>query len=297
MIHLTTRNAFTALAAALSLAACAAITPDLPPITDRPTGLHNHGKIVWHDLLTSTPAESRKFYGELFGWTFEKPGIDIGIGGDDTYMLIRHDGRLIGGMLDANSLKKKENVSQWLMVMSVDDIYTSSARAAADGGTVLTPPTELDSRGWLSIVEDSTGAVFVMLQTKAGDPLDSEAGINGFLWDELWTNDVAGASDFYRSVIGFTTEDHLPENKDRTYRVLKTAGEPRAAIMTNPFGDVPPVWVNYLRVEDPAAITARVESLGGQILVEAQPRPMGGTVAFVAGPSGAGIALQTWPID
>jgi predicted enzyme related to lactoylglutathione lyase len=55
--------------------------------------------------------------------------------------------------------------------------------------------------------------------------------------------------------------------------------------------------VSYLRVDSPAAIAARVADLGGRVIVEAQPRPLGGEVAFVAGPSGAGIALQTWPLE
>jgi len=59
---------------------------------------------------------------------------------------------------------------------------------------------------------------------------------------------------------------------------------------------VPPVWVNYLRVADPAAIAARVEALGGRVLVPVQARRIGGYAGLVAGPSGAGIALQTWPI-
>ena len=62
--------------------------------------------------------------------------------------------------------------------------------------------------------------------------------------------------------------------------------------MANPFEGERPVWVNYIRVEDPAAITARVEGLGGNILVEAQERDIGGKVAFIAGPSGAGIVLR-----
>ena len=58
-----------------------------------------------------------------------------------------------------------------------------------------------------------------------------------------------------------------------------------------------PMWVSYLRVMDAAqlnAILARVEPLGGNILVPATERPGGGVVAVIAGPSGAGIALQTW---
>ncbi len=67
--------------------------------------------------------------------------------------------------------------------------------------------------------------------------------------------------------------------------------------MPNPLHDLQPVWVSYLRVDKPAAITARVDGLGGRVIVEAQPRPLGGEVAFIAGPSGAGIALQTWPLE
>jgi hypothetical protein len=50
-------------------------------------------------------------------------------------------------------------------------------------------------------------------------------------------------------------------------------------------------------VESPAAITAQAAEFGGRVIVEARPRPLGGEVAFIAGPSGAGIALQTWPLE
>ncbi|MEH6583262.1 MAG: hypothetical protein V7754_15070, partial [Halioglobus sp.] len=42
------------------------------------------------------------------------------------------------------------------------------------------------------------------------------------------------------------------------------------------------------------SILAKVETLGGEILVPATSRPGGGQVAVISGPSGAGIALQTW---
>jgi hypothetical protein len=67
--------------------------------------------------------------------------------------------------------------------------------------------------------------------------------------------------------------------------------------MPNPLDGLGPVWVSYIRVEDPAAITARASDLGGRVIVEAQARALGGEVAFIAGPSGAGIALQTWPLE
>jgi len=272
------------------------MTPNLPPVTDAPSGDHYNGRVVWHDLLTSTPAESRKFYGELFGWEFEKPGLATGLGGDDSYMLIRHDGKLIGGMVDAKALNRDVDISQWVTVMSIADIDAAAERVVAAGGEVLTPPTDVGSRGVLAVVAGPDRAIIALVQTRDGDPPEQEPRIDEWLWDELWTNNVEQTTGFYRQVAGFQIEDHEIEDVDRTFRVLKADGQPRAAILANPFEGELPVWVNYIRVEDPKAITAQVEGLGGSILIEAQPRAIGGTVAFIAGPSGAGVALQTWPL-
>lgn len=285
------------LALVLLAAGCTAITVNLPPITESPTAERHNGKVVWRDLLTNTPEASRRFYGELFGWEFEAPRVFVGVGGGDSYMLIRHNGELIGGMVDTNALGKEENISQWITTISVADIDAAVGRVSAAGGSVLNPPESIGDRGQMAVVEDSTGALFAMIETSDGDPSDREPVQNGWLWDELWTDDVEGAAGFYQEVLGFQHTDHEVENTDRSYRVLKYADTPRAGILENPFVDERPVWVNYVRVENPSAVTARVESLGGRVLVEAQARPIGGEVAFVAGPSGAGVAVQTWPLD
>ena len=283
--------------AAIFIAGCAIVAPNLPAITDAPTGVHNNGRIVWHDLLTTTPAESQKFYGELFGWEFENPGPEFGIGDSDSYMLIRPEGRLIGGMFDANTLDRDENISQWVTVISVDDINAATDRVTAEGGEILTQPTDVGSRGTLAVAMGPDGAIFALITTSDGDPAEREPVHNDWLWDELWTDDVDRATSFYQQVAGYSTDDQAIADTDRTYRVLNADDEPRAGILANPFEGERPVWVNYIRVEDPAAITAQVEALGGRILVEAQKRAVGGEAALIAGPSGAGVALQTWPLD
>ena len=279
------------------LAGCTSIAIDLPPVSETSTGIHDSGRVIWHDLLTTTPEASRRFYSELFGWTFETPSIHTGLGGGDDYMLIRHNGRLIGGMLNANTLRRKTNISQWITMISVDDIDAAVGRVTANGGVALTQPTELISRGSLAVLEGPTGALFAMIQTRDGDPAAYEPEYNGFLWDELWTNDVAGASQFYERVFDYEPQDHAIGDTTRTYRVLRRGEKPSAGVLANPFEDEHPVWVNYLRVEDPAAVASQVTALGGRIIVAAQARDIGGHVAFVAGPSGAGIALQTWPLN
>jgi predicted enzyme related to lactoylglutathione lyase len=198
-------------------------------------------------------------------------------------------------MVDTNALGKTENISQWITTISVADIDAAVDRVAGAGGKVVNAPESIGDRGRMAVIEDSTGALVAMIQTKEGDPADSEPAQDGWLWDELWTSDVDSATGFYRAVIGFEYEDHGIENRD--YRVLRYADKPRAGVLKNPFENERPVWVNYIRVEDPASVTAKVEGLGGRVLVEAQERPIGGEVAFIAGPSGAGVALQTWPLD
>jgi len=290
------KKALALLFAAL-LAACAATTVDLPAITEAPRGEHDSGRVVWHDLLTTTPEATRRFYRELFGWTFERPGIDLGFGGDDSYLLIRHEGRLIGGMFDATQVDAEDNVSQWVTVLSTDDVDAAVARARAGGAEIVTPPTALATRGRIAVLRDPEGALFALLTARGGDPAEVDPVIDGFLWNEVWTSDVGSATSFYESVVGYERDERSLPGDDRSYMVLASGGAPRAGVLENPFAGERPVWVNYLRVADPAAITARVESLGGRIILDARPRDVGGTVAFIAGPSGAGIALQTWPLE
>jgi hypothetical protein len=203
-------------------------------------------------------------------------------------------------MIDTVALNGKDDISQWVVLMSVDDVDKAASSFVASGGELITPPTDLQRRGRLAVVRDAEGALLGLLQTRDGDPVDSEPVVDGFLWDELWTSNVENATKFYVDVAGLQA-DELDIEGDQgasvSYRLLKSAETPRVGIMANPLEELGPVWVSYLRVESPADIAAKVDSLGGRVIVEAQARAIGGEVAFVAGPSGAGIALQTWPLE
>jgi predicted enzyme related to lactoylglutathione lyase len=277
------------------MAGCSTLDVDLPAITDAPTGQRDSGRVVWHDLLTTTPEASRQFYGELFGWTFEKPPIAVGFGQGDAYMLIRHEGRLIGGMVDARLLEKEENISQWMTVISTADIEQATARVVANGGDVLTEPTVLPTRGTMGVYADASGALFAMLQSRDGDPEIVEPVVNSFLWDELWTHDIPDSVAFYSNVLGLRHELRPLQDGAASYELLKRGDTPAVGVLEHPVADARPVWANYLRVENPEAITDRVAALGGSVALEPQPRAIGGEVAVILGPSGAGIALQTWP--
>jgi predicted enzyme related to lactoylglutathione lyase len=283
------------LMAVLILGACAAQF-SVPPISQSATGEHFPGKIVWHDLLTDTPAKTRTFYSELFDWEF-RPVSDASI----NYTMIYQGDRMIGGMVDQNRLPNKADISQWVVGLSVSDIERATQNLSDGGGTVFTPPTSLGDRGTIAVVADPQGALLALLQTRDGDPIETrDTPAQGeFLWDELWAADVNGAAKFYNQLAPYAVEEETfgSEESPVDYRVMRTGDKPRMGIRTNPVEGLMPMWVSYLRVNDAASLDSileRVESLGGRILVPATPRPSGGVVAVIAGPSGAGIALQTW---
>jgi predicted enzyme related to lactoylglutathione lyase len=289
--------AVAALAALVSLA-CAATQFSIPAVTQTADGARLPGKVIWHDLLSDTPEQTRAFYGGLFGWEFRSlPG------GNINYEVIYHRGEAIGGMVDQNRLPAKADISQWVAVFSVTDVEAAADSVRSSGGTVLTPPTSLGERGRIAVVTDSQGAVLALLETADGDPADGDSSPDSgdFLWNELWVASVGKARDFYSAVFPFSSEERSLAEGDSVleYLVLESAGRPRAGIRTTPGDGLPSSWVSYLRVADQQElddILSKVEALGGTVVVPATPRSAGGMVAMIAGPSGAGIALQTWPL-
>lgn len=278
------------------LAACADMQFSLPGVAQNPDGQKYPGKVIWHDLITDTPEETRAFYNGLLGWTFQELPLETA-----NYTLIYHRGRAIGGMVDQNQLRTDADISQWVVVISVDDVERAIATAVASGGEVITAATSLGERGEIAVVADSDGAAVALLQTRDGDPGESgmTAGTGDFLWDELWSVDPQASLAFYSDVIGYSPDQRRVggAGTQMDYFLLTRDGHPRAGLRKRPRQDIATTWVSYLRVRDSDqldTLLSKVENLGGRILIPATDRPAGGRVALIAGPSGAGIALQTW---
>ena len=283
------------MAVVLVVQGCATSQPRLPSVTDTPTGHRQTGKIIWHDLITHTPEASKRFYRELFGWEFEDLGLNFGFGRTVNYTLIRNRGELVGGMVDANLLGRPnpEQLSQWVVAMSVDDLDAAVATAIEGGGKVLTPPTDVAERGKIALIEDNQGASLVLLQTRDGDPVDGDFRAGGFLWDEVWTGDVDSSISFYARLAKLEVTTYAMADGS-AYRYMASAGSARFGFLQTPIEDLRPTWTSYLLVEEPAAVVAQVAGLGGRVLVPVRRRGEIERAALIAGPSGAGIAIQTW---
>ena len=110
-----------------------------------------------------------------------------------------------------------------------------------------------------------------------------------FIWYELITTDIDGASRFYEDVVGWTHEDMSGDGM--TYRALSADGNGVGGMMVIPpeakARGAPPSWSGYICVDDCDAAAAKIKSLGGDVIRAPEDIPGIGRFAVVADPQGA----------
>jgi predicted enzyme related to lactoylglutathione lyase len=111
---------------------------------------------------------------------------------------------------------------------------------------------------------------------------------------EYLAGDTSAALAFYTGLLGYQAET-ADLGGAQPYHVLRK-GRARAGLLPAPPQGVQPTWLSYVLVKDPAALASQAASLGGKVLLAPRPDVRKGTLAIVADPSGAALALQKWPI-
>jgi predicted enzyme related to lactoylglutathione lyase len=89
-----------------------------------------------------------------------------------------------------------------------------------------------------------------------------------FSWCDLLTRNVEESKKFYQDLFGWTMEDVL--NEGVSYTILRANGRPVGGIMKMPLqvpAEAPPYWGTYVTVDDVDAIVAKLQELGGKVLV------------------------------
>jgi predicted enzyme related to lactoylglutathione lyase len=274
----------------LFISGCSPKLPIVPPINTVSTNENHPGKFVWRDLMTDDIPSVKKFYSELFGWTY----IDVGES-DNDYTVILHEGKPIAGMFRLRDVEAKSRYSQWISYISVIDVQQAVNYTKANGGRIYREPFELPNRGTVAFVFDSQNAVFSFVKSSSGDPKDQDPVYNQWFWTELWTNDTENSINFYKGLFGFDqkTFDTRAENQ---YHVLENENRPRAGVIKIPFENVKPHWMPYIAVKDPSQIVGKVEQLGGTVYLGTEGIA-GNNAAIIADPSGAVFTVQKWPLE
>ncbi|GAA4383938.1 VOC family protein [Actinomadura verrucosospora] len=116
-----------------------------------------HGTLAWIELLCPDVEAAKRFYADVFGWTFTTE--DHGSG---AYTLCRLGDRYVAGMSQADRLQYGD-APAWAPYFAVTDCDTSADRAVELGGTVEAPPME-GPVGRVVVIADPTGAQAGLIQ-------------------------------------------------------------------------------------------------------------------------------------
>ena len=163
------------------------------------------GVPCWVDTQQPDRDAALRFYGAVFGWSFE----DHLQRGDRAYDLAMLDGRVVAAIGSGPS----DTTATWTTYIGVEDADAAVAKVEAAGGTVVAPPLRAGNAGRLVLLIDPTGANLALWEPgrRKGVELVNEPG--SWNWSLLSTPDPAGAAAFYAEVFGWETDLDAPGPK------------------------------------------------------------------------------------
>jgi predicted enzyme related to lactoylglutathione lyase len=246
------------------------------------------GRFVWHELHTTDRAKAQKFYGQLLGWETK----DVSMGPGEPYSLCIQNGKDFAGI--TKSMAPAHVPPHWLPYIAVEDVDASATKATQLGAKIMNAPMDIPNVGRFAVLADPQGAAFAIHKHFTPYPQEPERpSVASFCWEELSTNDPAGAAKFYAALFGYSIEE-ADMGPMGTYRILKRGDRQTAGIMKTPPQAPPqPYWLEYVAVQDVDASTRNARELGAKVLVDPQDIPKIGRFSVIADPTGAAIALFT----
>jgi uncharacterized protein len=254
------------------------------------------GTFCWVELGTTDAAAAKKFYTELFGWTFT----DSPIGPDMVYTMLKLDGKDVGALYQLGTEMTAQGIPpHWLSYVSVTSADDTATKAKEAGATLMKEPFDVFTVGRMAVVQDPTGAVFALWQAGTHHGAGVVNAPNSHCWNELGTNDTAKAGDFYTTVFGWTKD--VQQMGPSEYTMFKNGDRPAGGMYQLPpdMATVPPNWMVYFAVADCDAAAEKAGSLGATTIMPPTDIPNIGRFSMLLDPQGAAFAiikLETPPV-
>ena len=150
----------------------------------------------WVDVQLPDLEAGKRFYGELFGWTFRA--------GEGPYTDAYSGEKLVAALA---AKKDGRMPTAWGVYFATDDIVATVARIRAAGGLVITDPVPTDGAGVVAQAADPGGAVFGLWQAGDRAGFEKQNEPVSFCWTEVHTRHKERVDAFYEEVFGFQGTD------------------------------------------------------------------------------------------
>ncbi len=230
--------------------------------------LYAEGVPCWVDAQLPDLDAGRRFYGELFGWTFEDA-----YGGS---VWARLDGEPVAALAHKADGRMP---TVWTVYFAAPDIEATARRVLAAGGQVVMAPLRVARLGVAALVTDPENAVFGLWQADTHPGFGRRRAPGAFTWAQMYTRDTERANAFYGDLF-----------HDALFGPDADPDFGRAPVSDVFPAEMPPHFVVHFQVADCGAALDTVIRLGGR--VRAGPFTASyGTVAVVSDNQGASFAL------
>ncbi|MGW1890039.1 VOC family protein [Streptomyces sp. NPDC002004] len=248
------------------------------------------GVPCWVDAMLPDVEAGKRFYGELFGWTFDQgAGAEYGnytqaySGGDRVAALVpKRDGRM---------------PTVWTVYLATPDVHALAARIRDAGGRLITGPLSVGAFGTMALAADPEGAVFGLWQGGTHQGFEKQREPGTFCWTGVYSHDPEVVDPFYEEVFGYRSVDLATAGVDfRTWSPSDAEPGPHTAIggrslVAGTFpAEMPAHFVVCFAVRDCDAAVADIRELGGRVQVPVFGIP-DGRMAVVSDNQGASFAV------
>lgn len=259
-------------------------------MADNRASAYTEGVPCWADAQLPDLEAGKRFYGALFGWTFDgngegdggegngKAGGNSGNGGKtyDRFVVARLEGEPVAALAPKTDGRMP---TVWTVYFATPDVRALTARITAAGGQIVMPPTRADGFGTAALAADPEGAVFGLWQPGSHPGFGRRHEEGTFVWAQLYARDTEAANAFY----GGLFHDAL----------FGPDAEPdfgRASLLDVFPAEMPPHFLVHFRVADLGEALEAVGRLGGRVQVPPF-RTSYGHVAVVVDNQGASFAV------
>jgi len=249
---------------------------------------YTQGTPNWVDLQTTDQAAAKAFYGAIFGWTYDDQPMDA----EAVYSIAQIGDASVAAIAPQSpELRAAGAPPMWNTYLAVDSADEAAAKVGPAGGTVAMEPFDVMDAGRMAFVLDPGGAAVALWQASQhiGATLVNEPGT--VVWNELITDNPAAMS-FYEQVLGLTTAT-VEMGADK-YTMFQVGGKEVGGTTPPMMEGVPNHWHVYFAVADADATAARIQELGGSVMVAPFDTPIG-KMAVVTDPQGAVFSIFQAP--
>ncbi|MFI7099898.1 VOC family protein [Streptomyces sp. NPDC050161] len=234
------------------------------------------GAPCWVDVLLPDLDAGKRFYGDLFGWTFDEGAAEFG-----GYTQAFRDGRKAAGLMPRSD---ETMPTAWGIFFATSDIGRTETAVREAGGRVLHEAVPVGDLGSMLIAADPAGAVFGAWQAGAHTGFEIAGQPGSYVWMGLNTRDPAAADAFYAEVFGFAGARDAPMARPG-FLPWRLPGQEREigcriAMDASVPADLPPHFTVCFLVDDMAEAIRTATGHGGEVVARPERSPGGPFAVF-----------------